>query len=97
MMVKSLATASTSTLTIGPYIHSHNRFSPSGSFAGLSHAFPGPARRRLAASFHTRKKAGFRIIARNRTHRHGEIDLIAIENEFLVFVEVHFTHAKGIS
>ncbi len=34
------------------------------------------------------KKHGFRIIARNRRHRHGEIDLIVMDKEFLVFVEV---------
>ena len=34
------------------------------------------------------KKQGFRIIARNRRHKKGEIDLIAMDREFLVFVEV---------
>ena len=33
-------------------------------------------------------KQGFRIVARNRRHLKGEIDLIAMDSEFLVFVEV---------
>lgn len=34
------------------------------------------------------KKQGMRIVARNRFHRGGEIDLIAIDGQWLVFVEV---------
>lgn len=34
------------------------------------------------------RKQGMKIIARNRTHGKGEIDLIAIEREHLVFIEV---------
>ena len=34
------------------------------------------------------RKQGMRVIARNRTHGRGEIDLIAVEKEWLVFVEV---------
>ena len=41
---------------------------------------------RHAASYLKRK--GFRIVARNRRHLEGEIDLIAMDREFLVFVEV---------
>lgn len=41
---------------------------------------------RHAATF--LKRLGFRIIARNRRHLEGEIDLIAMDREYLVFVEV---------
>jgi putative endonuclease len=34
------------------------------------------------------KKQGYRIIVRNRRHKKGEIDIIAMDKEFLVFVEV---------
>ena len=34
------------------------------------------------------KKQGYRIITRNRRHKKGEIDIIAMNTEFLVFVEV---------
>jgi putative endonuclease len=34
------------------------------------------------------KGAGYRIIARNRRHLEGEIDLIAMDGEHLIFVEV---------
>jgi putative endonuclease len=34
------------------------------------------------------KKHGYRIITRNRRHKKGEIDVIAMDREFLVFVEV---------
>jgi putative endonuclease len=34
------------------------------------------------------KKQGMRIVGRNRFHRGGEIDVIAIDGEWLVFVEV---------
>ncbi len=34
------------------------------------------------------KKKGYRIIARNYRTRHGEIDLIALDGDTLVFVEV---------
>ncbi|MCL2647305.1 MAG: YraN family protein [Phycisphaerales bacterium] len=34
------------------------------------------------------KKQGMKIVARNRHFRRGEIDLIAIDGEWLVFVEV---------
>ena len=34
------------------------------------------------------KKRGYRIITRNRRHKKGEIDVIAMDREFLVFVEV---------
>jgi putative endonuclease len=34
------------------------------------------------------RKQGMKIIARNRTHGRGEIDLIAIDGDSLVFVEV---------
>jgi putative endonuclease len=34
------------------------------------------------------RKKGYRIVARNRRHREGEIDLIVMDKEFLVFVEV---------
>src|SRR5688572_24918000 len=33
-------------------------------------------------------KSGFRIIARNFKARYGEIDIIAVQNDTLVFVEV---------
>ena len=34
------------------------------------------------------RKQGMKIIARNRTHGRGEIDLIAIDADHLVFIEV---------
>jgi putative endonuclease len=34
------------------------------------------------------RKKGYRIIVRNRRHKKGEIDLIAMNREYLVFVEV---------
>ena len=34
------------------------------------------------------KKKGYRLIVRNRRHKKGEIDLIVMNKEFLVFVEV---------
>src|SRR3982751_4600887 len=34
------------------------------------------------------KKKGYRLIVRNRRHKEGEIDLIVMNKEFLVFVEV---------
>jgi putative endonuclease len=53
---------------------------------GLARLPLGPRAERYAARYLRRK--GYRIVARNRTHRHGEIDLIAIDRTFLVFVEV---------
>ena len=34
------------------------------------------------------KRKGYRLIVRNRRHKEGEIDLIVMNKEFLVFVEV---------
>jgi putative endonuclease len=42
------------------------------------------------------EKAGMQIIARNFHSRHGEIDIIALEGETLVFVEVKAWSAYGI-
>ncbi len=53
---------------------------------GLAHHPLGKRGENYAAK-HLRRH-GMRIIARNRTHGKGEIDLIGIEGEFLVFVEV---------
>ena len=41
---------------------------------------------RIAAKF--LKKNGYRIVAKNFSSAHGEIDIIAEDNGFLVFVEV---------
>lgn len=38
---------------------------------------------------------GFTIVTRRYKTRHGELDLIALEGETLVFVEVKFRRAKG--
>lgn len=35
-------------------------------------------------------EAGYTVIARNFSDRHGEIDIIAREGEYLVFIEVKF-------
>jgi putative endonuclease len=42
------------------------------------------------------EKAGMQIIARNFRSRRGEIDIIALEGETLVFVEVKAWSAYGI-
>jgi len=34
------------------------------------------------------KKKGYKIVVMNRRHKKGEIDIIAIQGQFLVFVEV---------
>ncbi|MDR3138301.1 MAG: YraN family protein [Treponema sp.] len=41
------------------------------------------------------EKAGMRIIARNVRSRQGEIDLVALEGEVIVFVEVKTWSAYG--
>ncbi|HUO07258.1 MAG TPA: YraN family protein [Phycisphaerae bacterium] len=41
------------------------------------------------------RKQGVKIVARNRVHGKGEIDLIGIEGEFLVFVEVRTRRSEG--
>ncbi len=37
---------------------------------------------------------GYRILARNFRHRHGEIDIIAMRAQLLVFVEVNKEPAR---
>jgi len=44
----------------------------------------------------TLQNRGLRIIARNLRSQHGEIDLIALDGEFLVFIEVKTWPAKGL-
>ena len=41
------------------------------------------------------RRQGMKILARNRTHGKGEIDLIALDGRFLVFVEVRTRAAES--
>jgi len=49
---------------------------------------------RAAARF--LRRAGFRILARNYTCPHGELDLIAVEGRCVVFVEVRSTGGDDV-
>jgi putative endonuclease len=42
------------------------------------------------------RKQGMRVIARNRVSGKGEIDVVAIDGKFLVFVEVKTRAAEGM-
>jgi len=44
----------------------------------------------------TLQNKGLRIIARNMRSQHGEIDLIALDGDFLVFIEVKTWPANGL-
>jgi putative endonuclease len=50
---------------------------------------------RAAARF--LKRLGYRILVRNYTCPHGEIDLIALDNSCIVFVEVRSTGGEDLS
>jgi len=41
------------------------------------------------------KKVGYRIIEKNYRCRHGEMDIVAIKNNFLVFIEVRTKTGKS--
>lgn len=43
-----------------------------------------------------RRVKKFRIICRNWKYRHGEIDLVAWDNEVLVFIEVRTRHKSAL-
>ncbi len=43
------------------------------------------------------RRAGFRIVARNVTTPHGEIDLVALDGRTVVFVEVRSTGSEDSS
>jgi putative endonuclease len=42
------------------------------------------------------QKKGLRVVARNLRSQNGEIDLIALDGEFLVFIEVKTWPAHGL-
>lgn len=67
------------------------------SIGGVSKTDPrhhlGRLGERLAAEHLERR--GCSIVARNHRTRHGEIDLIALEGETLVFVEVKTRRGRG--
>jgi putative endonuclease len=43
------------------------------------------------------KSLGFRIIARNYSCSHGELDIVAVDGECLVFIEVRSTERDDVS
>lgn len=43
------------------------------------------------------KRHGLKIVARNWHCRHGEIDLVMFDGEFLVFIEVRLRTPKGFA
>ena len=73
---------------IGHWIISRGRFFvPSAKpTRDRTHSRLGPAGERAAARF--LQRLGYRIVARSHRQRLGEIDLIAIDGDCLVFVEV---------
>ena len=42
------------------------------------------------------ERLGYEIVARNHRTRHGEIDIVACDDETLVFVEVKTRHGEGL-
>jgi putative endonuclease len=72
--------------TIGQWIHSLGRFFFAQLPPKYSELALGPAGERLAAKF--LRKLGYRILAHGHRQRLGEIDLIALDGNCIVFVEV---------
>jgi Holliday junction resolvase-like predicted endonuclease len=70
--------------SIGRWIHSRGRFLFEARKSRLG--WLGPAGERAAARY--LQRLGYRIVARGHRQRLGEIDLIALDGECLVFVEV---------
>ena len=70
--------------SIGRWIHSRGRFLFEVRELGLG--WLGPAGERAAARY--LQGIGYRIVARGHRQRLGEIDLIALDGECIVFVEV---------
>ncbi len=80
---------------IGRWIFSRGRFFFNSAKTFVSHAresrgqgrtWLGPAGERAAARF--LQRLGYRILARSHRQRLGEIDLIALDGDCIVFVEV---------
>jgi len=42
------------------------------------------------------RKRGYKLLQKNWRHRHGEIDIIAKDGDFLVFVEVRTRNEKAV-
>ncbi len=61
-------------------------FAPNRESRELGKKWLGPAGERAAASY--LQRLGYRILARSHRQRLGEIDLIALDGECIVFVEV---------
>src|SRR3954469_12502612 len=49
---------------------------------------------RLAA--HHLERLGYEVVARNHRTRHGELDLVAVDRDALVFVEVKTRRGSGV-
>ncbi len=69
-------------------------FPASGRFSFVDAAL-GPAGERLAARF--LQQQGYRILARGHRQRLGEIDLIALDGNWIVFVEVKTWRSDSVA